>query len=86
MNQGTWDELSDEDKQIIQDAATESVEYQREQWDQEVQEAKDKLASESVNVIPVENKEPWREAAQPVIESNQDKFGDVLDQIEAAKP
>lgn len=86
MNQGTWDELSDEDKQIIQDAATESVEYQREQWDQEVQKAKDKLASEGVNVIPVEDKEPWREAAQPVIESNQEKFGDVLDQIEAAKP
>ncbi len=86
MNQGTWDELSDEDKQIIQEAAKESVEYQREQWDQTVQEAKDELESEGVNVIPVEDKEPWREAARPVIESHRDEFGDVLDQIEAAKP
>ena len=86
MNQDTWDQLSEEDQQIVQEAATESVEYQREQWDQTVQEAKDELESEGVNVIPVEDKEPWREAARPVIESRRDEFGDVLDQIEAAKP
>jgi TRAP-type C4-dicarboxylate transport system substrate-binding protein len=86
MNQGAWDQLNDEDKQIIQDAATESVDFQREEWDQAEQQAQDELAGEGVNVIPVEDKEPWREAVQPVIESFRDEYGDVLDQIEAAKP
>ena len=86
MNQGAWDQLNDEDKQIIQDAATESVDFQREEWDQAEQQAQDELAGEGVNVIPVEDKEPWREAVQPVIESFRDEYGDVLDQIETAKP
>ena len=86
MNQGTWDQLSEEDKQIIQEAAAESVEYQRGQWDETVQEAKNELEDEGVNVIPVEDKEPWREAAQPVIERYGEEFNDVLDQIEAARP
>ena len=86
MNQGAWDQISEEDKQIIQDSAMETVDCQREQWDQAEQQAQDELAGEGVNVIPVEDREPWREAVQPVIESYRDEYGDVLDQIEAATP
>lgn len=86
MNQGAWDQLSEADKQIIQDAATESVEYQRKQWEQAEQQAQDELETEGIKVLPVEDKEPWKEAVQPVIESNRDEYGEVLDQIEVARP
>lgn len=85
MNQEAWDRLSDEDKRIVQGAATESVEYQREQWNRAVRQAREEIAAADVNVIPVEDKAPWRQAVRPVIESYQDEYDDVLDQIEAAR-
>lgn len=86
MNQETWDQLSDEDKRIVQGAARESVAYQREQWTRAERQAQEELAAAGVNIIRVENKEPWREAVQPVIEDYRDEYGGVLDRIEAAKP
>ena len=86
MNQDAWDQLGDEDKRIIQEAASESVGYQREQWNRAVRQAQEEIAAAGVDIIRVQNKEPWRRAVQPVIEDYRDQYGEVLDQIEAAKP
>lgn len=86
MNQDAWNRLSDEDKRIVQGAARDSVDYQREQWNRAVRQAQEEIAAQGVNIIPVEDKEPWREAVRPVIESHRDEYGEVLDQIEAARP
>lgn len=85
MNKGAWDRLSDEDKEIIQQAANDSVPYQREQWEQRAAADMDKLREAGVNVTEVDDLTPWREATQPVVEHYRDTYGEILDQIAAAR-
>jgi tripartite ATP-independent transporter DctP family solute receptor len=88
MSQQTWDQLSEEDQQIIQEAADESVEFQREAWQESEEEAQQQVAEEGSNIIEyeeIEDIDEWKEAVQPVIDDNRSDFGEVLDQIEAAR-
>lgn len=85
MNQNTWSQLSGEDQELIQQAAQDSTPFQRERWDQRVEEDMENLRSEGVNIIQIDDIEPWREAVQPVIERFQSDYGEILDQIESAK-
>lgn len=86
MNQSQWEELSEEDQQIVQEAASESVEYQREQWDKEVQQAMDEIRSVDTQITEVDDLTAWRAAVEPVIAEYREEYGDVLDQIESATP
>ena len=84
-SQQAWDSLSEEDQEIVQQAANDSVSFQREAWDERVQEAQDKIRSAGNNIIEVDTA-PWQEAVQPMLENYRDQFGDVLDQIQDAQP
>ena len=46
----TWNKLSPEDQQIIQDAANESADYEKELWDKFTQEALDKIKKAGVKI------------------------------------
>lgn len=88
ISQQTWGQLGEEDQQILQEAADESRDFQREAWIKSEKQAQKKVSEEGVNIIEyeeIEDIEQWREAVQPVIDEYRDQFGDVLDQIEAAK-
>ncbi|MQA83563.1 MAG: DctP family TRAP transporter solute-binding subunit [Streptosporangiales bacterium] len=85
MSQDRWNGLSDEDKEIIQGAAKESVAFQREKWDQRVTEDMEKLRAAGVNIIEIDDPAPWREATRSVIERYRKEYGEVLDQIAAAR-
>lgn len=87
ISQQTWDQLGEEDQQILQEAADESRDFQRETWIESEKQAQTKVSEEGVNIIEYDELdiEQWREAVQPVIDEYRDQFGDVLDQIEAAK-
>lgn len=88
ISQQSWDQLGEEDQQILQEAADESREFQREAWLESEEQAQQEVAGEDVNIIEyedIEDIEQWREAVQPVIDNYRDEFGDILDQIEAAK-
>ncbi|MBW4840230.1 MAG: TRAP transporter substrate-binding protein [Paenibacillaceae bacterium] len=81
----TWDKLSDEDKQAIQEAATESIAYQREEWKKFEKESEDKVRAAGVTVTEVTDLKPWQEAVKPMIEQYRSEFQDVLEAIETAK-
>lgn len=88
ISQQTWDQLSEEDQQILQEAADESRDFQREAWLDSEEQAQQEVANEGVNIVEyedIEDIEQWREAVQPVIDEYRDQFGEVLDQIEAAR-
>lgn len=88
MSQQAWDQLSEEDRQIMQEAADESVDFQREAWLESEEEAQQEVTDEGSNITEyedIEDIEDWEEAVQPVIEDNRDDFGEVLDQIEDAR-
>lgn len=86
MSQQSWDQLGEEDQQTIQEAAEESVEFQREAWLESEEEAQQEVEAEGSNITEyedIEDIDEWREAVEPVIEDNRDDFGEVLDQIDA---
>lgn len=84
MHQGTFDGLSTDDQEIIQQAAKDSVDFQRQKWDQEVQRSKERIQATNTNVIQVNDSGPWREAVRPMIQNYRDQYGEVLDQIQSA--
>ena len=49
MSKATWDKLSDEDKEIIQQAATDSVVTEKEAWAKLEQESEKKLKKRELN-------------------------------------
>lgn len=81
----TWDKLSDNDKQAIREAATESIAYQREQWKKFEQESEDKVRAAGVTVTEVTDLKPWQDAVKPMIEKYRPEYKEVLEAIESAK-
>ncbi|HWR43595.1 TRAP transporter substrate-binding protein [Sporomusa sp.] len=80
MSKITSDKLSEEDRALIRQAAQDSVQYQKEQWDKFDKDAMDKLVKSGVVVTEVKDVKPWQDAAKPVIE----KYGvDFKAELEA---
>lgn len=71
MSKITFDKLSEEDRALIKQAAQDSVQYQREQWNKFEKDAMDKLIQSGVIVTEVKDVKPWQAAAKSVI----DKYG-----------
>lgn len=88
MSQQAWEQIGEADQQIIQEAADESVEFQREAWEESEEQAQQEVAEAGSNIVEhdeIEDIEQWSEAVQPVIDDYRDEFGEVLDQIESAR-
>lgn len=83
-SQQTWDQLNENDQEIVQQAASDSVPFLREAWDQEVNEAQEAIREAGNNIIEVSDLSPWQEAVQPMLDNYRDQYGDILDQIESA--
>lgn len=64
----TWDKLSEEDRKLIQQAAQDSVKFQKEAWDKFEKDALAKLIQAGVAVTEVKDVKPWKDAAKSVIE------------------
>lgn len=64
----TWDKLSAEDRKLIQQAAQDSVKFQKDAWDKFEKDALAKLIQSGVVVTEVKDITPWKEAAKSVIE------------------
>jgi tripartite ATP-independent transporter DctP family solute receptor len=75
----TWDKLSDEEKKIIQDAATEATAMQRQAAQEANAEALEELKEEmEVSELQPEELAEWREKAKPVIEQYTKDVGPEL--------
>lgn len=76
------DKLSEEQQQVVREAAANATEAHREIWGQAMDEALTEIREKGINVIEPD-KEPFREAVQPLIaEYQQDEaIGPLLEQI-----
>ena len=82
MNQGIWESLSADDQAIIEEAAAEAAEFQREQWDAQVEKDMTALKDAGVTITEIDDLEPWRAATQSVIDKYRGEYGEYLDLVE----
>lgn len=83
MSPDVWDALSDQQQQWLQQAMDESVEYQRELWQQSEKESLQAVQEAGVEII-YPDKEPFRQATQPLyehIEQNDPELHRWVEQI-----
>lgn len=85
VSKAIWDKLSDADKKIIQEAAEESVDYQREEWAKMEKDSEAKIKEAGVNIVEVNDLTPWQDKVKPVIDKYRADYGDVLDAIDKAR-
>jgi tripartite ATP-independent transporter DctP family solute receptor len=75
----TWDKLSDAEKKILQDSATEATAMQRQASQEANAKALEELKEEmEVNELPAEELAKWREKAKPVIDKYTQDVGPEL--------
>ncbi len=87
MGKGSWDKLSEEDQQIIREAAKESEKFQLEEYDKYAQEAMDRVVEAGNNVIELSDKErnAFRESVQTLYDDYDSTYGSLFDAIEEAR-
>lgn len=81
----TWDKLSAEDRQLIKQAAMDSVATQRDLWNKFEKESMDKLKAAGVVITDVTDVKPWQTAVKPVIDKYAADYKDDLAAIAAAR-
>ncbi|NBC66336.1 MAG: DctP family TRAP transporter solute-binding subunit [Bacteroidetes bacterium] len=64
-SQFTWERLTDEEKEILRNAAQESAIYQRKLWEESTNEAMEAVQEAGIEVVRPD-KEPFREKLQPM--------------------
>jgi TRAP-type C4-dicarboxylate transport system substrate-binding protein len=85
MSKVTWDKLSDDDKKLIQQAAKDSVTFQRDLWAKTETEAEAKARAAGVVITEVKDLKPWQDAVKPVIEKYRADYAETLTAIDAAR-
>ena len=73
----SWDKLTDNQKQVIQDAGQIASDYCREVSESKENEVLDQLKSQGVNIIDVPDKTAWQEACKPI--ADEYATGDLAD-------
>ncbi|MFV0358872.1 TRAP transporter substrate-binding protein [Tropicimonas sp.] len=87
MSKATWDKLSPEDQQAVQEAARESVAIERELWAASEKESEEKVRAAGVEVVSEIDKTPFIEAMVPVYEKHvsSDALKDLVARIQATE-
>ncbi|MEH7119620.1 TRAP transporter substrate-binding protein [Neobacillus vireti] len=86
MSDAVWDKLDKEDKKIIKQAALDSVETQKAEWDKWEQRSEKKLKDEGVTFTDVKDLKPWQDAVKPMVEKYSKDYKDIMEAIEQARP
>jgi tripartite ATP-independent transporter DctP family solute receptor len=81
-----WDTLDLVDQQLIRKASALVVEKERELWTEMEQASLEQLKSEGAEIITDVDKQPFIEATQAVRDKFGEKYGDLIEQIEAFAP
>ena len=61
-----WDTLNPEDQALIRKAAKESVPHMRQLWDEREAQARKTVEAGGAEIIPLEDRQAWGDAMQPV--------------------
>ncbi|MFS0777077.1 TRAP transporter substrate-binding protein [Neobacillus sp. 3P2-tot-E-2] len=86
MSDGVWDKLDEEDKEIIKQAALDSVETQKAEWDKWEQRSEKKLKDEGVTFTEVKDLKPWQDAVKTMVEKHSKDYKDIMEAIDQARP
>jgi TRAP-type C4-dicarboxylate transport system substrate-binding protein len=86
MSDAVWDKLDEEDKEIIKQAALDSVETQKAEWDKWEQRSEKKLKDEGVTFTEVKDLKPWQDAVKPMVEKHSKDYKDIMEAIEQSRP
>ena len=86
MNLDLWNSLSDEDKQIVNDAMAEATKYDREIWDDSVEESIQKLKDGGATIVEPDDAtlDSFRAAMDPVYAEYTEKYSEYMNAINAA--
>lgn len=81
----TWEQLSEEDRQIIMECAKESALYERQLWTEHEQQARKTALENGVQEILLSESdlEKFRLAMEPVYQSYYDDYGELIEEITA---
>lgn len=84
MNLDLWQSLSAEDQKIVSDAMSEATRYDREIWDEAVQESLTKLKDSGATITQPDDAslESFKNAMKPIYEEYGSKYPELLEQIE----
>lgn len=82
-SQFTWERLTDEEKEILRNAAQESAIYQRKLWAESTNEAMQAVQEAGIEVVRPD-KEPFREKLQPMYEeyAQNEELNSYIERIE----
>lgn len=78
-----WDKLSKDDQGLVKKFAREAQFEARERWNKTEAEAMDRMKAAGIQIDPVEDKKPFRDAVKPVWDKYGSKFTDLIKRIEA---
>lgn len=68
INEGTWDAISDEDKELVRQAAIDSAILQRELWAEQSAASREKVIAAGVEVNEVDDISAFQDAMTPIYE------------------
>lgn len=85
ISKKVWDELSEEDQQIISEAAKQSEAIQMEEYDRYSNAAMEKVLATGENeviTLSEEDRKEFQEMVQPLYDKYEDQFGDLFQSIQ----
>jgi tripartite ATP-independent transporter DctP family solute receptor len=81
----TWEELSEEDQELIMRLAKEAQQEQRVLWDERVEASMQKIRDAGIEVITFEDKTPFQEAVKPVWDKYGANYAELVERIQAVE-
>jgi tripartite ATP-independent transporter DctP family solute receptor len=78
-----WDQLSPDDQALMKKVSREAQADARELWNKTEADAMDRMKKAGIEIIPIADKTPFRDAVKPVWDKYGSKFTDLIKQIQA---
>ena len=78
-----WDQLSPDDQALMKKVSREAQADARELWNKTEADAMDRMKKAGIEIIPIADKTPFRDAVKPVWDKYGSKFAELIKQIQA---
>jgi tripartite ATP-independent transporter DctP family solute receptor len=78
-----WEQLSADDQALMKKLSREAQADARELWNKTEADAMDRMKKAGIEIIPIADKTPFRDAVKPVWDKYGSKFTDLIKQIQA---
>jgi tripartite ATP-independent transporter DctP family solute receptor len=78
-----WEQLSPDDQALMKKLSREAQADARELWNKTEADAMDRMKKAGIEIIPIADKTPFRDAVKPVWDKYGSKFTDLIKQIQA---